>query len=261
MSISAFPRTLTRNRMGWVSGELGELSRAWVEDCRRAGGLAVLDIGAAFGAASLEALQAGATVVANDLDVRHLLELQRLAGADARLALKPGHFPKQIDFEAGSLHSVHISNVAHFLSGKHLEQGFRMIARWLRPGGRLFLQAVTPFQAVFLGFLPEYKRRLAAGVRWPGSISKVSAYARHRQFSQMPRSVHLLDEAVLRRTAIEAGLAVERCWYFRRADQPRELLLDGRESVGLIARAPQEPGDPLDGGLEHIAADGVADAD
>lgn len=247
--------------MGWVSGEISELSKAWAEDCRWAGGAPVLDIGSAFGAASLAALRAGATVVANDLDAGHLFELQRLAGPAARLILKPGHFPKQIDFEAGSLHSVHISNVAHFLSGKLLEQGIRMIARWLRPGGRLFLQAVTPFQSVFLGFLPEYERRVRSGVRWPGYIPKVSAYARHRQFSQMPRSVHLLDEPVLRRTAREAGLAIERCWYFRRADQPRELLLDGRESVGLIARSPQEPGEALQGGLEHIAADGIADAD
>jgi SAM-dependent methyltransferase len=247
--------------MGWVSGEPGELSTAWIEDCRNAGGMPVLDIGAAFGAASLRALEMGAAVVANDLDAGHLLELQRLAGGEARLILKPGHFPKQIDFEEGSLHSVHISNVAHFLSGKRLEQGVRMIARWLRPGGRLFLQAVTPFQSVFLGFLPEYERRINAGVRWPGYVAKVSAYARHRQFSQMPRSVHLLDEPVLRRTAREAGLIVDRCWYFRRADQPRELLLDGRESVGLIARAAQEPGDAIQGGFEHIAADGIADTD
>lgn len=254
-------RTLTRNRMGWVSGEPSELSMAWVEDSRRAGGHPVLDIGAAFGGASLLALRAGAAVVANDLDPDHLAELERLAGPGARLTLKAGHFPKQIHFEAGTFHSAHIANVAHFLSGKQLDQGLRMICRWLRPGGRLFLQAVTPFQSVFLGFLPEYERRLQAGARWPGYIARISAYARHRQFSQMPRAVHLLDEPVLRRAAGEAGLEVERCWYFRRADQPRELLLDGRESVGLIARAPEEARQPFEGGLQHVAADGVADAD
>lgn len=254
-------RKLTRNRMGWVSGEPSELSLAWVADSRHAGACPVLDIGAAFGGASLLALRAGAAVVANDLDPSHLVELERLAGPGARLMLKPGHFPKQIHMESGSLHSVHMANVAHFLSGRLLDQGLRMIRRWLRPGGRLFLQAVTPFQAVFLDFLPEYERRLQARARWPGYIAKISAYARHRQFSQMPRSVHLLDEPVLRRAAGEAGLEVERCWYFRRADQPRELLLDGRESVGLIARAPEEAREPLEGGLEHVAADGIADAD
>jgi len=226
--------------MGWVSAELGELSLAWVEDCRHSGEHPVLDIGAAFGAAALAALVSGAHVIANDLSPEHLAELARLAPARARLTLKPGHFPKQLHLEAASLHSVHISNVVHFLTGRQLDHGLRMIARWLRPGGRLFLQAVTPFQSVFAGFLPEYERRIRAHVRWPGYIAKVHEFPRHRQFSQMPRSVHLLDDEILRRAALEAGLEVERCWLFRRPDQPKELLLDGRESVALIARAPQE---------------------
>ena len=86
-------------------------------------------------------------------------------------------------------------------------------------------------------------------------------YARHRQFSQMPRAVHLLDDAVLRRAAEAAGLRVERCWLFQRADQPKEIRLDGRESVALIARAPEEAGEAVEGGLEHVAADGIADPD
>jgi SAM-dependent methyltransferase len=261
MPPALFARKLTRNRMGWVSGVVSELSWAWVEECRLAGEGLSLDIGAAFGAACVEALRTGARVAANDLDEGHLEELRRLAGAGARLEAKPGHFPDGLHFEAGSLWSVHMSNVAHFLTGKKLEYGLRLIRRWLRPGGRLYLQAVTPFQAVFAGFLPEYERRVREGVRWPGYLEKVSRYARHRQFSQMPRSVHLLDEAVLRRTAAEAGLVVERCWYFRRADQPRELWLDGRESAGLIARAPEEAGEPLEGRFEYVPSGGVTDAD
>lgn len=235
MSLSP-ARVLTRNRMGWVSAAISELSQAWVDDCRERAGLPALDIGAAFSSASLAALDAGISLIANDLDPGHLAELERRAGSAARLTLKPGRFPRDLHFEERSLHSVHISNVVHFLTGKQLDLGLRLIARWLRPGGRLYLQAVTPFQAIFTGFLPEYERRRQAGVRWPGYIPKLSEFARHRQFSQMPRSVHLLDVEILSRAASDAGLEIERCWYFRRADQPREILLDGRESVGLIAR-------------------------
>jgi len=175
--------------------------------------------------------------------------------------LKPGHFPKELFFEPGTLHSVHISNVVHFLTGRQLERGLASVARWLKPGGRLYLQAVTPFQAIFEGFWEEYARRVEAGVRWPGYIAKLSVYARHRQFSQMPRAVHLLDDMVLRRAAEAVGLEVEHCWLFQRADQPKEIRLDGRESVALIARAPEEAGEAVDGGFEHVAADGVADPD
>lgn len=252
---------LTRNRMGWVSAEPSELSLAWVEDCRAAGELPVLDIGAAFAGAALAALRTGARVIANDLHGEHLAELVRLAPPGVRLTLKPGQFPKGLHCEPASLHSVHISNVAHFFTGKQLEYGLRLIARWLRPGGRLFLQAVTPFQAIFAGFLPEYGRRVREGRRWPGYIAKLSEYARHRQFSQMPRAVHLLDDVVLARAARENGLEVERCWLFRRVDQPRELLLDGRESVALIARVAEEGGKVVERGFEDVAADGVAKAD
>ena len=54
----------------------------------------------------------------------------------------------------------------------------------------------------------------------------------------MPRSIHLLDDSVLARTAEAAGLTVERVWFYQRADLPRELRFDGRESVGLVARLP-----------------------
>ena len=154
MRPALFPRKLTRNRMGWVSGAVSELSEAWVEDCKGAGEGLSLDIGAAFGAACVEVLWMGARVAANDLDEGHLEELRGLAGAGARLEVKPGHFPGGLHFEAGSLWSVHMSNVAHFLTGKKLEYGLRLIRRWLRPGGRLYLQAVAPFPAVFARFPP-----------------------------------------------------------------------------------------------------------
>ena len=82
--------------------------------------------------------------------------------------------------------------------------------------------------------MPEYERRVQEGQRWPGWISRIGAFSTHRQLSQMPRSMHLLDD--LRRSAEEAGLIVEQTFLYRRRDFPTSLALDGRESVGLIAR-------------------------
>jgi len=116
-----------------------------------------------------------------------------------------------------------------------VERGMRWIADWLRPGGKLFIHATTPYQTAFSGFLPEYKRRLAAGDKWPGWVPKLSEYSMHKKFSQMPRSVHLLDDFILRREAEAAGLKVERVWLYCRSDYPVNLRLDGRENVGLVA--------------------------
>lgn len=225
--------------MGWASEALNVISERWVEFSARCGA-PVLDIGAAYGVASLAALRAGAHVIANDLGEEHLKILESRAPLEdrARLRIKAGKFPRDLVFEHESLGAVLASNVLHFLTGRQLERGFRMIAGWLGPGGKLFVHASTPYQAPFTAFVPEYDRRLAAGEKWPGWMEKVSRYSKHRKLSVMPASIHLLDDVVLRRVAESAGLQVEESFLYRRADLGHGLAMDGRESVGLIARKP-----------------------
>jgi SAM-dependent methyltransferase len=229
--------------MGWASEALNPVSDEFVEFCHSQDG-AVLDIGAAFGVASLAALRAGVSVIANDIDVSHLAELQLRAQRSCtteeytRLAVRLGRFPQNLFFPEESLAAVHASSVFHFLTGNRIEQGLKSIRRWLRPGGKFFLQAATPYQEPFAAFVPEYERRVALGERWPGWIEQTRAYSEHRLLSQMPRSIHLLDDKVLSRAASEAGLDVERAWLYRRPELSPTIFLDGRESVGLIAKRP-----------------------
>ena len=233
--------------MGWISEVLGPVSVLFVEFC--AAGFCgqqtpALDVGAASGTASEAALKAGAWVIANDLDAAPLMELERRVQRDyseseqARLSIWPGRFPREPQFEAASLGAVHACNVFHFLTGNQLALGVEKAARWLRPGGKLFVQAATPFQAPFKAFLPEFERRIARGEKWPGWVEKIGAYSKHRLLGQMPRSIHLLNERVLARVCSSAGLEVERAWLYRREDLPVSLFLDGRESVGVVARKP-----------------------
>ena len=231
-------RRFTRNRMGWISEELSTVSRMFVASCGP--GMRVLDIGAGFGVASLAAIGAGAHAIANDLDPGHLDVLFQRATEEqrSRLELKLGRFPREVHFEPETFGAVHASSVFHFLSGNQLQDGLRAITRWLVPGGQLFVQAATPFQAPFHAFIPEYERRVGAGQRWPGWIEKISMFSTHRQLGQMPRSMHLLDDRVLARAMGEAGLVVEQAFLFRRHDFPVSLALDGRESVGVVARRP-----------------------
>jgi SAM-dependent methyltransferase len=228
-------RRLTKNRMGWAARELGEVSLAFVEfarDCK----LPVLDVGTGFGLAAEAAWRAGAPVIANDLDGDHLEELAMRCANGQRLTLRAGEFPRDLHFEEGVLGAVHAAAVFHFLNGRKLEHGFRAIGRWLAPGGRLFVEAATPFQAPFAGFLEEYERRVKEGARWPGWVVKIGAYSKHRHLGLMPPSLHLLDDLVLRRLCEEeAGLRVDQAWLHRRRDLSVTLELDGRETVGLIA--------------------------
>ena len=149
--------------MGWASDQLNEVSLQFADFCRTCAcgeDSPALDIGAAYGTASLAALRVGAWLIANDLDAGHLEELELRAAQQGykNLHLKLGRFPREVHFEPGTLGAVHASNVFHFLTGNQLAEGVRAIARWLRPGGKLFVQAATPYQAAFAGFIPEYER-------------------------------------------------------------------------------------------------------
>ncbi len=222
--------------MGWSGRKLGEASEQFVTFAAVAGG-PVLDIGAGYGAACRAAFEAGAVrVIANDIDARHVEAL------DARFEIKIGRFPREIEFEDGSLAAIHAANVFHFLSPRQLTSGLRKIERWLRPGGKLFVQAASPYQSVWGAFPQEYLRRVEAGQAFPGVMEKVSDYVTHRMRGEMPRSIHLMDEVILRREAEAAGLVVERAWLYRWRGLPRELTMDGREMVGLIARKVQREG-------------------
>jgi SAM-dependent methyltransferase len=233
-------KPLTRNRTGWISERLTALDQQFIEFGALCP-LPVLEIGAAYGLVSLAAASAGATVIANDLSAEHLAELAQRAQvalapeASARLTCRPGAFPEELAFEDGSLGGIHCANVLHFFSGPRLERGLRTAARWLAPGGRLFLLGSTPFQAPFATFVPEFERRVAAGVRWPGWIEKVSVYSQHKMLGVMPRSLHLLDVNTLERALRAAGLTPLSLQYLRRPDLAESLMLDGRESVAAVA--------------------------
>lgn len=229
-------RQPTRNRTGWTSNVLNELSElfvAFAATARRP----VLDIGAAYGVATLPALAAGATVYANDADPAHLavLEAATLPNHLPRLQLFPGRFPQDLDFPPASLDAVHASNILHFLTGEELTLGLANVRRWLAPGGRLFIQAGTPYQQPFQAFIPIYEERLRAGVPWPGWIPDARAISNHKKLSQIPRSLHLLDEHLLTNLVASSGLHVDRAWTYCRRDLPKSMHLNGSEGVGLVA--------------------------
>jgi SAM-dependent methyltransferase len=229
----------TANQQGWSSHVLNEVSEEFVEACRGAR-QPVLDIGAAFGVATLAALETGATVVANDLEALHLEKLRESATEEQRrrLVLVTGRFPRHLHFAENSFDLIHASNVFHFLTGPQLQSGATSIAHWLAPGGRFFLQAATPWLGPFVRFGEAYAERLQRGDEWPGWVEHTRDWSEHGKLGQLPASLHLLEPELLQRVFAPTGLVVERCWLYRRRDLPKSLMADGRESVGLVVRKP-----------------------
>lgn len=231
---NGFVRTL--NNMGYMTSTLDPISAAFVAFAPVAPGM-VLDVGAAYGVATLAALAAGARVVANDLDERHLhiLATRTPASARERLTLCPGAFPETLDFPPAQLGGVLLARVLHFFPGERIRKGLQRLHTWLAPGGKVFVVAETPYLGNFRDFIPTYEARRQAGDPWPGFIADVMAVAPERgRF--LPPQVHWLDPTVLTREFCAAGFLVEQADFLARPDFPADLQLDGRESVGIIAR-------------------------
>jgi SAM-dependent methyltransferase len=233
---NGFVKTL--NNMGYMTSFLDEFSKYFVEFAPIAPG-PVLDIGAAYGIASLPALEGGATVIANDIDGVHL-EILKERAADhlkSRLSLKTGAFPDQLQMDGDSLGAVLVCRVMHFFDGDTIERSAAILFEWLKSGGKAFIVAETPYLKNFQNFIPIYEKRRDSGEKWPGFIDDVMAIAPERG-AFLPPKMHLLDPDVLSRTFKNAGFIIEAARTIARKDFPEDLQLDGRESVGIIARKP-----------------------
>jgi hypothetical protein len=171
---------VTLNRRGRTSDQPNEYSRMFCEFAATAR-LPVLDIGAAFGVSTLPALAAGAHVVANDLEPRHLEVLLERTPTDdrARLTLLRGCFPHDLEFEDGSLSAVHASNLLNYLTGSEIERGARLMHRWLVPGGKYSQRMTDQVGAVEPGS-PQCTASCPALSAWPpcASCASLSGAAR-----------------------------------------------------------------------------------
>lgn len=226
----------TDNAMGVMTEELSPAARAFVELAATAP-RPLLEIGAAYGNATLPALHAGATVIANDLSASELATLVFVAPESdrKRLVPMPARFPEELRLGDGSLSGVLAAQVLHFLDGAQIEEAFRSVHRWLEPGGKFFVLVMTPSLSYYSKLRPAYEERAARGERWPG-IFDPRTVATPDWCSRLPAMVNLFEKDVLHRCASEAGFEVETLEYFCFSRFPEKHRTDGREYVTMTAR-------------------------
>lgn len=208
-----------------------------------------LEIGAAFGTATLKALDKGASIDCNDIDPQNLAVVsQRYSSTledkkdenteSGKLRLLPGAFPDELaGLPSNSYKAILACRVLHFFPGALIDRSVKRMADLLEPGGKLYIVCETPYQKNWHKFLPEYERRVVEGVEWPGEMTNPAQFESSGRASLLPKFMHQLSKNELIRSIERAGdLKLEECSYISRADQfSEELLLDGRESVGLVA--------------------------
>lgn len=196
----------------------------------------VLEIGATYGFVTIEALKAGAKVIANDLDPRHLdiLYAQTPEQYRKNLRLLPGEFPKDFFLDDDSLSGCYMGHVMGYISPVNLQVGFEKLYRWLKNDSLLFITSATIYMSFFRDFIEIYEQRVRDNDKWPGYFTNLKRLINER----IPNTLHFCDERVLTRELERVGFIVEQVELYPRRDLPERSLWDGREGLGAIARKP-----------------------
>ncbi|KTC84959.1 class I SAM-dependent methyltransferase [Legionella brunensis] len=210
----------------------------------------ILEIGAAFGAATLEVIAQGATTFCNDISPENLAVVQQrfleaardqknsLTGDSNELVLIPGEFPNELaGLPENFFDAILICRVLHFFSGKKIEESLALIVKLLVPNGKIYIVCETPYLKNWQRFIPEFNSRIERNVEWPGEISSPADYESSGRAKSLPPFVHWITKEVLERSLLRAELTIEYSEYINRIGQfPEDLLLPeyGKESVGVI---------------------------
>ena len=224
----------TVNAMGIMTTELSPVAMKFIDDAKKAT-KPILDVGAAYGVATHPALQNGATVIACDISDVHLEILEKTAPRETldRLILDHSSFPDQTNYEQGSLSSILISLVLHFLDGDSIESGLKKCYDWLEPGGKIFVVVMTPNLSFYIKAWPEYRTNVTLGKKWPG-IFNTKDLASDIFIDSLPSIVHLFDETVLVAAMQNAGFSVCYTDFFCYKNFPAKHRNNGKEFIGVI---------------------------
>ena len=226
----------TLNQRGFMAETLDRFSMAFVEYAAICGHEA-LDMGCAYGVATREVLVRGGRVLACDMEAGHLEILEREMPEEYRdrLRTQQGLLP-HVDFDEQAFGAILASRIVHFLDGDELRLAFAKMFRWLRPGGRAFIIADTPYTGFWASIADDYERRKAAGEEWPSFIADVAPLL-NKTADELPddmfRFLNPLDPDILAREAVRAGFTVEEAAFTGSGGNP-----DGNEHAGLIALRP-----------------------
>jgi SAM-dependent methyltransferase len=201
----------------------------------------VAEIGCAFGVATLPALAAGATVVACDLAQAHLdiLAESAPAGQRDRLTCVQGELP-YLELPENHFSALLCSRVLHFLDGAAIDASVRKFFSWLRPGGRLFLVADTPY-GIWRKFVPLFEAKRERGDRWPGLMFSIENFLPQVPSGRAidgPPFMNLLTPDLMERSCREAGFMIDRVSFIDRSDFGEQGRMDGRENAGVMAHKP-----------------------
>ncbi len=248
-------RIQTLNNMGATSPKLDWISKDFIKYVSRKD-RKVLEVGTAYGLVSvIGALKAGnKNYLAIDLDKRHLgilaLEVKnKYPQFSSYIKFIVGEYPKDINFSDNYFDAILISRVLHFFSSYEIEKTLADLYRILKPGGRVYTMAITPYVKRFASFIPEYEKNFDSGADYPGFVKSLVPYADSAvTTSKEMKNLHkghfmFLDSRVLVKAFRKAGFKIKLSKETPLQYVSKTWQYDGRENVGVVAVKPYSRND------------------
>jgi chorismate-pyruvate lyase/predicted SAM-dependent methyltransferase len=222
----------------------------------------VVDVGCAYGIATLPALLTGAKVIAVDIEEKHLRSIERSVSPSLKENLTTINAPfPHFELKPSSVGAVYLSQVLPFLTADEINSGARKIYDWLIPGGHVVIVCFTPYINHVSAFIPEYEKRKKAGQAFPGYIDNLGMYCNNEtMLANLPDRIMHLDREDLETTFAEAGFIIKDLRYFgeEEGELPEGIRFQGKERVGLIAFKPQTDRPHKPETWNHVADDVLA---
>jgi SAM-dependent methyltransferase len=222
----------TLNKYGYTHAKPLKYGRKFIEFCKHVTH-PVLDIGATYGVNTIPALLAGATVIANDIEKKHLdiLKINTPQALWNNLEFLVGSIPHGVELEVGSVEAILASGVLHFLNAEDFLIALAKIHRWLIPGGRFFFETSSVYNRLFSGFLKEYQKRKSDHVDFPGFVEDTEKYLGALS-EYVPKQLTLFGKEELLKVFEQVGFDILEVGYFSLSDGRGGI--EGKENIGLI---------------------------
>jgi|GEM_PF-542394 len=248
-------RLQTLNKRGAVTAAP---DYATLEFLKYAKGKSVLEIGGAYGSVMLTALHQSKDTkyTLSDLDERHLFIASKRLAKEMQENKLDMDSAKQVQFiqaditkdqdisNIGTYEAIFVGRVLHYLTPEQLEVTVKHLFLLLKPAGRIFVVAITPYVKRYESFIPEYERRVGAGEKNPGFVQSLQPYL-NRDVTTESQCKNItddpfffLDDKVLRSVFEKNGFRVIESTMKPLSYVSTSWALDGRENVILIAEKP-----------------------
>lgn len=246
-------RVQTLNKKGAVTARFDYIEREFLKFGK---GKEVLEIGGCYGDVMLHALKQSTSTkyILSDLDKRHLfIAAKKLAEKIQKNWLKLDSV-NQVKFvhaditnadhvkNFGQYEAILVARVLHFFTPEQLELTVKHLFLLLKPGGRVFVIAITPYVKRFQKFIPEYEKRVKNVEKYPGFVKSLREYVDTDVTTpEQIKNIHeepflFLDVKTLRETFEQNGFKVLECRNAQLNYKSASWSCDGRENVILIAQ-------------------------